>query len=290
MGTDFRIALMLFTVLAPAGAIAFVLMSVRIMSIVQRTPIRERMERCLVLPIGLCLVGLISSATHLGTPDNALYVLAGIGRSPLSEEVLAAVVFIAISWLYWLVAFVRQIPLHVSRAFLALACVAAFWLVYRISTVYSIPTIPTWNSPFIPLELWSVALTSGPMVCLAIFAWMQRSFRDGEVVAPRAFYGFLVGVSFSAFVVSVGLALLQNQELGVLSGSYGLASDLFPFYGASIFAFAALGALGEVAAVLSIRKRNCPRPLGAATAVLLVIAAAIVIRVPFYTMHMTIGY
>ncbi|WP_442904588.1 DmsC/YnfH family molybdoenzyme membrane anchor subunit [Gordonibacter sp.] len=46
-----------------------------------------RIDRMCACPFSVCLVGFIASATHLGTPANALHVFWSIGRSTLSNEV-----------------------------------------------------------------------------------------------------------------------------------------------------------------------------------------------------------
>ena len=54
------------------------------------------------------MVGLVASATHLGNPANALYVFTGVGRCPLSTEVFAAVIFLALAGVYLLYSFVEH--------------------------------------------------------------------------------------------------------------------------------------------------------------------------------------
>ena len=56
---------------------------------------RKRLSGALLIPFLVTLVGLVASATHLGNPDNALYVFSRVGASPLSNEVCAAVLFLA---------------------------------------------------------------------------------------------------------------------------------------------------------------------------------------------------
>ncbi|MFR1640267.1 MAG: DmsC/YnfH family molybdoenzyme membrane anchor subunit [Eggerthellaceae bacterium] len=43
-----------------------------------------------------------AASTHLGNPANALFVFLGVGRSPLSNEVFCAVVFLPLAGVYWL--------------------------------------------------------------------------------------------------------------------------------------------------------------------------------------------
>ena len=88
-----EISLVLFTTLAPSGAVAFALMGAPLHRAALDADARERISKLLCIPLIVTMVGLVASATHLGHPDNALYVIAGIGRSPLSTEVAGAVVF-----------------------------------------------------------------------------------------------------------------------------------------------------------------------------------------------------
>ena len=82
-----EISLVLFTTLAPSGALAFVLMAIPLFKGGIDDDARGRLSKLLCIPLVVTMVGLVASATHLGNPDNALYVIAGIGRSPLSTEV-----------------------------------------------------------------------------------------------------------------------------------------------------------------------------------------------------------
>ena len=87
-----EITLVLFTTIAPAGVMGYLTMALAI--VLSRDEERAAaISRYLVVPLVLAISGLIASATHLGTPANALYVITGIGRSPLSNEVVAAVAY-----------------------------------------------------------------------------------------------------------------------------------------------------------------------------------------------------
>lgn len=81
-----QVTLALFTTLAPAGMVAFCVMACVLLFGKLSEKQWERMSHFLVVPLAVAVVGFIGSATHLGKPSNALYVLAGIGRSPLSER------------------------------------------------------------------------------------------------------------------------------------------------------------------------------------------------------------
>lgn len=81
---------------------------------------RARLAHAAAIPLVASMVGLVASATHLGTPANALYALTGVGRSPLSNEVACTVAFLTPGGLHWLYSF----SLHVHRGLQQAWCAA----------------------------------------------------------------------------------------------------------------------------------------------------------------------
>ena len=74
-----NLSLALFTALAPAGVVAFIVLALaRIFSADHDRAVR--IDRMIALPFAVALLGFIASATHLGTPANALHVFAGVAR------------------------------------------------------------------------------------------------------------------------------------------------------------------------------------------------------------------
>lgn len=80
-----EITLVLFTTLAPTGAMACVIMAAVLVFSPLGESERTRVNRALCIPLIVAMVGLIASATHLGSPANALYVLLGVGALSLVE-------------------------------------------------------------------------------------------------------------------------------------------------------------------------------------------------------------
>ena len=79
-------SLAVFTVLAPAGAVAFAIAAAFLLTH-RGLPdaVRDRMNHALIAPLVVAWAGFIASATHLGTPANALHAVEGISRSPPSD-------------------------------------------------------------------------------------------------------------------------------------------------------------------------------------------------------------
>ena len=139
-----NLSLALFTALAPAGVVAFIVLALaRIFSADHDRAVR--IDRMIALPFAVALLGFIASATHLGTPANALHVFAGVGTSPLSNEVLSAVVFLFLSGSYWMAAFKVNFPDALAKPWLVAACLAGIALLACTSQAYAVRTVPTWN-------------------------------------------------------------------------------------------------------------------------------------------------
>jgi anaerobic dimethyl sulfoxide reductase subunit C (anchor subunit) len=326
MGVDIRITLTAFTVLAPAGAVAFLLLAVLIIRQREREAWVERLEHWLVMPLAVCMAGLIASATHLGTPGNALYVFSGWGRSPLSNEVTSALGFLVVAGVYWLASFSGRVPFALSRLWLGVSCGTALWLVANISVVYAIPTIPTWNSGLVPPGLWALAFATGPPVTLATLALARRTgvalpvgssvgpstaLPAGPATGPSAalptgpatgssaalpaalppqpwYDRILLGCSACALLAALVILGVQNAELEQVRNAFGTAAELVPWNGWAIAGLGLLGTLALVAlAAFILRGKAVPLPTAFGAVALMFVGAALV-RIAFYSLHMTL--
>ncbi|WP_270298209.1 dimethyl sulfoxide reductase anchor subunit family protein [Eggerthella sinensis] len=146
-----EITLVLFTTLAPSGAVAYAVMALAALRAQGET--RKRVSGALLVPFLVTLVGLVASATHLGNPDNALYVFTRVGQSPLSNEVCAAVLFLGASGVHWLYQFAEHARPKVLNALLVGAIAAAAAFLVSVAFAYDSRTVVTWDTPFVPLAL-----------------------------------------------------------------------------------------------------------------------------------------
>lgn len=305
MGVDIDIALTLFTVLAPAGAVCLLAIVAFVLAASRADWRVERLEKWMILPIACSMTGLVASAAHLGTPGNALYVFAGWGRSPLSNEVISALVFLLISGLYWVSLFYRPLPGSVRRGCLAAVALACLWVVGRIGVVYSVPTIPTWDTPLVPLILWTMSVASGSALFVMTMA-LALSVDTGSFSRPEAaddpskdgtldrgsllFVRATVAIGLTSLVFALVLLVLQSGSLGEIRDSFGTAADLVPWYGLAILAYAGASFVGYTFLALPLfRGGTLPRRVACVLSTALVLSGAAMIRSAFYSMHMTIG-
>lgn len=278
-----EISLALFTALAPAGAVAFIVVAIARITATDHEE-AVRLDRMVALPFSLCLVGFIASATHLGTPANALHVFSGVGRSPLSNEVFAAIAFLFFTGSYWMTAFKQRFPDAIAKPWLILASISAVMFVVFTSIAYSVDTVPTWNTLYTPLNLLFGALLAGPL-CGLLFMRLAR--------VQRRFGGFaIVLVSTIALIMGTVVLGMHQQSLALISNNEMNAATLAPHYLLAVALHFALGLASVVCAAFSLRYG----PQGRRVLVLRIVActlalfAVFITRVVFYQLHMTLGF
>lgn len=278
-----ELSLAVFTTLAPAGTVAFVVLALaRLLS--RDHDAAVRIDRLIALPFSVALVGFIASATHLGTPANALHVFSGVGRSPLSNEVLSAVAFLLLVGSYWMMAFKQRFPDAVAKPWLVLSCVAGVALVTCTSLAYAVDTVPTWDTWYAPANLWFSALLAGPVLGLLFLHMARMPLRGGGAA--------LVAASVAALAAGTVVLALHEQSLGGVANNELVASVLAPNYGGAIAFHALAGAIGCACAALSLRRRASGQTavILSGAAALLLLVAVFVTRVEFYQLHMTVGF
>lgn len=307
-----EISLVFFTALAPSGVVAYCLMAVALL----RSDGSEarRLNAMLLMPFLVCLAGLVASATHLGNPDNALYVFSRVGQSPLSNEVFAAVLFLGAAGCQWLYQFAEHARRWLSRVLLVAAIAAGAVFLAAVAMAYASRTVVTWDTPLVPLALVLNAFTGGPLLALTGFAFARnRRFCDARAIA-------LMVVSFGALAVNAVVYAAQSIEFAGLGNGVVSVAELAPGFDGAIAVFCVLCLAGIVVdAVAVFRSRrllagDAPAPSGSAApdsaapepaapapavprfalagsvvAVLLAFCGIFVMRFMFYMTHMTVG-
>ncbi len=286
-----ELALVLFTTLAPSGAIAFIFMGAVSFNRKLDDAQRRDLSRALALPILFSLVGLIASAAHLGNPENALYVFMSVGRSPLSNEVLCAVVFLGLASIYWLYAFARHPTRLLQDILMILAMIVGVVFVTSIAFAYDVDTIITWHAVFSPLNLWLNALVGGPVLAML-------GLRIARFVTVEKRYGMtLLLVSVLALCANLVVYGMQTAFLSGVSNSLVSASDLVPLYIPSIVLLGIVCFGGIILNALVMHRYSAKhQDRGRRSALvlsslgcLLILLGIFAMRFSFYMMHMTVG-
>lgn len=276
-----EITLVFFTTLGPAGALSFCLLAALVLSRRLARTDEERLLRYLIVPVVVTLVAFVASATHLGSPSNALYVFMGVGRSPLSNEVVVSVGFFILAALCWMMSFSKWSGGAFHRVLLGVASIAGVTLIVAVSLAYRVRTVPTWDSVYAPFSQIMLAGVLGPFVAMLTLDW-------GETKPPRSYFVTLHVLATAALAASVTVFVLQCNELGSMVNSWMNAPSFAPLLAGAIAVYAVIEAGAIIRSGLErlgkkIRQTH-PFTLFAVSA-----GGVLVMRFAFYALHMTVG-
>lgn len=243
-------SLVIFTLLGQASAGMLLLLSL----FVDAESDRARVAGWVALVL-LC-IGALASLAHLSDPWLSFYTITNVGTSWLSREIWFVGLFGAAT-LVWLVtrrAWVRR-----------LAALFGLGLVYVMSRVYTLPTVPFWNSAATFWTFLAAALLLGAATLLFLNGLAARREPD----APRE---LLLGWQPVVIVLAFGLRVLVLPLQWMTTPMPGNAA-LQIWSLAFLLAGAALGPLLLVRngcrAVLAAESHVCPCPFFVRAGILL---------------------
>ena len=278
-------SLAVFTALAPAGAVAFAcLAAFLLVNRSQSRDWRDVLAHLLFIPLAIAWVGFIASATHLGTPANALHAINGLGRSPLSNEVVSAVAFLFFAGMAWMYSYREKPKASVMNGLLAISIVCVIVMLFHTSFAYSIATVPTWDTWLTPANLCATALLSGPALATTVL-------QAARVRAGKWPYALLL-IAVAALAVGTVLLVCHMNFLGTVGNNVTLASALVPNYGWLIAAHAALAICGLAFQLHGLRLATS-RTRGLVFSVIgcaVVVIVALLARFPFYDAYLSVGF
>ena len=218
-----QLTLALFTTLAPAGSICIILLLIYGLFFIKDTATKKHLHHFLIVPLAFCLIGLIASTNHLGKPSNALYVLMGVGRSPLSNEVLASAVFVGMTWIYWLAGFSKKIEIKHLRIALPFVIVAGLAQIWFTSFAYNINTISTWSLIYTQVNQILSALIGGSVLFIFTLAFAKIGQNRNVTLT------FITITCASTAILFVS-ELLQNAAFSTLTSTTTSLTEVFPQY------------------------------------------------------------
>ena len=301
------IELVVFTTLAPSAAVAYAIVASRFL-------LRHADDRrhavpvpctALFVPLALVTAGFVVSATHLGNPGNALYVLNRVGQAGLSNEVFFTGLFLSLSGGFWIAALLRRPPKLLENLWVVATVAAAVAYLVSTSRVYCMPTVPTWGTPQAQAGLLLGALAGGPLLagtCMAL--------ADRDPLGRRERRALLAGSAVGTVASCVALAW-QWQVAAGMRNVFGSAGDFAPHYlaavavyGVGMLAACALvgralarggnGTSADTGAVGSGPAAGVPwsrrrRAIVLLAGVALMYAVTFLVRFQFYRMYLTLA-
>ena len=165
-----ELPLALFTTLAPIGAGAFIALAVAFFTTKFSDEQLKKIDRMTTIPVVVLVAGFICAFFHLASPMHAFGVFAGLGASPLSNELLAGVVFAVLAIVYWIVALAGKLGEGARKGFAAVVAVMAVVFACFTGAAYMMETIASWNTPMVPVAVLGFSL-------IAAFPWACSYWR-----------------------------------------------------------------------------------------------------------------
>jgi anaerobic dimethyl sulfoxide reductase subunit C (anchor subunit) len=253
-------ALILFTILAQMSVGAFIGYGIAYFFVKRKAGEEQAdrfSDRALLAIWPVMALGLLGSLLHLGDPLNAYRAVTNVGASWLSREILFGLLFAIFGFAFAILQW-RKIGSTAVRSVVAvIAAVFGLALVYSMSRVYMLPTIPSWNTIATPLTFFTTTLMLGALALGTAFVinynYIKKNDPDCEEAQCELLRGslrwiaiitvLLVGVQLVMMPFYVGALSASGvapaiTSVKILIGEYGLAFALrliLVFVGAGVF-------------------------------------------------------
>jgi DMSO reductase anchor subunit len=179
------LALVAFTILAQMSVGSFVVLGIVYFFAARSAGTEEAdrlSDRALIVIGPVLVLGLIASFFHLGNPLNAYNAIGNLGSSWLSREILFGVGFAGLGAIFAFMQW-RKIGSSALRNLVAVAAaLVGLALVYSMSQVYMLRTVPVWNTVWTPVSFFVTTFLLGTLAMGAAFvanyAYLQRKNLD----------------------------------------------------------------------------------------------------------------
>ncbi|PJG84384.1 dimethyl sulfoxide reductase anchor subunit family protein [Conservatibacter flavescens] len=290
-----ELPLVIFTVLGQGVAGAFIALSFLLLT-QKEVYIQRKAHYAMTVLWVLMAIAFIASTTHLGSPERAFNALNRVGQSGLSNEIATGSLFFATGVAYWLFGIARWLPetwqkngiirlLNKISGFLTalwqpilliVVSLLGIGFVYTMSSLYAIPTVPTWNTVYTPIAFGLTALLVGftLTICLCQYADIKKEQK-----------GYLA-LLWLAFIIAIISNYRYYHYLQNVSSAVVNALDLVPELASISIIRLVLLLVGLLLTTLAYRKHT---PFLALIGVCCVFIAECLMRILFYGSHMTVG-
>jgi len=162
-------------------------------------------DRALMAIGPVIVLGGVASLFHLSRPFNAYLAVANIGTSWLSRESFFGASFAALvivfAFLQW-----RKIGTIILRNVIAwLTALVGLGLIVSMSSVYMLPTVPSWDSWMTPVTFFTSTLLLGTLAIgaalVANYVYVRRKEPDHADVQSKLVRGALRWIAMTAAVL-----------------------------------------------------------------------------------------
>ncbi len=261
-------------------------------------------DRALIAIAPILVIGIIASLGHLGNPINAPRAVTNIGSSWLSREIFFSVLFAGFVLVFAFLQWRKIASASVRNAFALIGALVGLVLVFCMSQVYMLRTVPVWNNFGSPVAFYITTFLLGSLAVgaalVANYALVLRKDPGCEEIQCNLLRGVLyrVGIVVVA-LLGVEFVTLPLQLAYLASGpaaAVSAASMIHTQYGTLLglrllFVFLGAGILG----VLIYRYASEPgkeKMLGnlVYAAFILALVGEVMGRYLFYASYLRVGF
>ena len=278
-----ELPLALFTTLAPIGAGAFIALAVAFFTTKFSDEQLKKIDRMTAIPVVVLVAGFICAFFHLASPMHAFGVFAGLGASPLSNELLAGVVFAVLAIVYWIVALAGKLGEGARKGFAAVVAVMAIVFACFTGAAYMMETIASWNTPMVPVAVLGFSLLGGVslgVLVLALSGALEDAAKGGFKMAALVL--LVIGLV-------LGVAGLLGQVMSVSGMGNALVDGADLVAAASAPMWIGVVCMVVAAAAAFMALRNSRSTALAAAAPVLAIVGVFAARLAFYAVQLSVG-
>ena len=278
-----ELPLALFTTLAPIGAGAFIALAVAFFTTKFSDEQLKKIDRMTTIPVVVLVAGFICAFFHLASPMHAFGVFAGLGASPLSNELLAGVVFAVLAIVYWIVALAGKLGEGARKGFAAVVAVMAVVFACFTGAAYMVETIASWNTPMVPVAVLGFSLLGG--ICLGVLVLaLSGALEDA---AKGGFKMAALAVLIVGLVLGVAGLLVQVMSVSGMGNALVDGADLVVAASAPMWIGVACMVVAAAAAFMALR--NTKSTALAAAAPVLAVVGVFAARLAFYAVQLSVG-
>ena len=278
-----ELPLALFTTLAPVGAGAFIALAVAFFTTKFSDEQLKKIDRMTTIPVVVLVAGFICAFFHLASPMHAFGVFAGVGASPLSNELLAGVVFAVLAIVYWIVALAGKLGEGARKGFAAVVAVMAIVFACFTGAAYMMETIASWNTPMVPVAVLGFSLLGG--ICLGVFVLaLSGALEDA---AKGGFKMAALAVLIVGLVLGVAGLLVQVMSVSGMGNALVDGADLVAAASAPMWIGVVCMVVAAAAAFMALR--NTKSTALAAAAPVLAVVGVFAARLAFYAVQLSVG-
>lgn len=278
-----ELPLALFTTLAPIGAGAFIALAVAFFTTKFSDEQLKKIDRMTTIPVVVLVAGFICAFFHLASPMHAFGVFAGLGASPLSNELLAGVVFAVLAIVYWIVALAGKLGESARKGFAAVVAVMAIVFACFTGAAYMMETIASWNTPMAPVAVLGFSLLGG--ICLGVLVLaLSGALEDA---AKGGFKMAALAVLVVGLVLGIAGLMVQVMSVSGMGNALVDGADLVAAASAPMWIGVVCMVVAAAAAFMALR--NTKSTALAAAAPVLAVVGVFAARLAFYAVQLSVG-